>query len=243
MKNRKINLIDVIRGRIMENGAEEAPNRSILFLNPYSYLILRNHPHLLVDASKVGIDGQLLAKILSMFWAMRVERISFDMTSLAHVVFDRAAERRERAYIIGSTPSNLVRAVAALRARYPDLIVCGSRHGYFADEAERQQALDAIMKADADVLICGMGTPHQERFLYDLRARGWIGCGYTCGGFLHQTAKKGTRYYPGWINRLNLRWAYRIYDEPRLFKRYFFHYPVAVLFIVKDCLRAARAGR
>ena len=223
----------------MEIGADEAPNRSVLFLNPYSYLILRNHPHLLAGASRVGIDGQLLVRILSMFWAKRIDRISFDMTSLARVVFERAALRRERVYIIGSTPANLARAVEILRARYPVLVVCGSRDGYFADEVARQQALDAIMNADADVLVCGMGTPHQERFLYDLRALGWTGCGYTCGGFLHQTAKKGTRYYPGWIDRLNLRWIYRIYDEPRLFKRYFFRYPVAVLFIVKDCLLAA----
>ena len=81
-----------------------------------------------------------------------------------------------------------------------------------------------------------MGTPLQEQFLIDLQKSGWVGKGYTCGGFLHQTAN-GIQYYPKWINRLGLRAFYRMYDEPQLIKRYFIDYPQAICIIVFDIIK------
>jgi len=240
MKKEKTNLIEVVRERLARSRGDDFSGQSVLFLNPYSYMILRSHPHLLASAGRIALDGQLLVKILSLFWLRRIDRISFDMTSLAPVVFERAAALRQRVYIVGSTQQDLTRALEILSRQYPDLVLCGSRNGYFESEATRGAALEAVVKSDADILVCGMGSPHQERFLYDLREMGWSGTGYTCGGFLHQTATRGVRYYPAWVNRLNLRWAYRIYDEPKLIRRYFFGYPVAVFLIIKDCLNTAR---
>ena len=70
-----------------------------------------------------------------------------------------------------------------------------------------------------------MGVPLQERFLLQLTDAGWNGVGITCGGFLDQLSQ-GVQYYPGWINSLNLRWAYRLMREPgRLWRRYLLDYP------------------
>ena len=77
----------------------------------------------------------------------------------------------------------------------------------------------------------------QEQFLIDLQKSGWQGVGYTCGGFLHQTAK-GIQYYPKWVNRLGLRAFYRMYDEPQLIKRYFIEYPKAIVIILGDLMKA-----
>ncbi|AQG99886.1 hypothetical protein A9R05_14485 [Burkholderia sp. KK1] len=220
----------------MRGESDDCSGQSVIFLNPHSYMILRNHPDIFAACGKIGIDGQLLVKILSIFRAGNIKRVSFDMTSLAPRVFEDASASGKRVYIIGSTRINLEEAVRTLVDEFPQLIICGSRDGYFLSDEERHSALHKILESKANVLICGMGSPHQERFLNDLRALGWIGTGYTCGGFLHQTAKKGARYYPEWIDRFQLRWAYRIYDEPKLFKRYFFGYPIAVVFIVADCL-------
>ncbi|WP_162066555.1 WecB/TagA/CpsF family glycosyltransferase [Burkholderia sp. THE68] len=220
----------------MSSDSDDCSGQSVIFLNPHSYMILRDHPDLFAACGKVGIDGQLLVRILSIFWSGRIDRVSFDMTSLAPRVFQDAAASRKRVYIIGSTQANLDSAVSVLVEKFPELDICGSRNGYFLSDADRTSALHDVLDSKANVIICGMGTPHQERFLYELRALGWTGTGYTCGGFLHQTASKGAHYYPAWIDRSQLRWAYRIYDEPKLFKRYFCGYPIAVLFIIKDCL-------
>ena len=90
-----------------------------------------------------------------------------------------------------------------------------------------------IKNLNPDIVICGMGTPLQEHFLADLQKLGWGGIGYTCGGFLHQTARD-IQYYPEWIDKYNIRWIYRIYDEPKLFKRYFWEYPKFFVYFIYD---------
>ena len=46
------------------------------------------------------------------------------------------------------------------------------------------------------------------------------GIGFTCGGFIHQTANNEIEYYPLWIDRMNLRFVYRMYKEKHTRKRY-----------------------
>ena len=106
------------------------------------------------------------------------------------------------------------------------------RDGYFSDK-EREDELDLLIKDNPDIVIVGMGTPLQEFFLRDLRELGWQGTGFTCGGYLHQSSN-GIDYYPKLIDKLNLRWLYRIYDEPKLFKRYTVDYSKFIFLFAYD---------
>jgi N-acetylglucosaminyldiphosphoundecaprenol N-acetyl-beta-D-mannosaminyltransferase len=78
-----------------------------------------------------------------------------------------------------------------------------------------------------------MGTPLQEEFLLEVHLKSETIIGFTCGGFIHQTAK-GINYYPKWINKFNLRWLFRIFDEPKLFERYFVKYPKSLILLFYD---------
>ena len=60
----------------------------------------------------------------------------------------------------------------------------------------------------------------QEQFLLKVKNAGFDGIGFTCGGFIHQTAKDEIDYYPGWVDRMNLRFLYRMYKEKHTRKRY-----------------------
>jgi N-acetylglucosaminyldiphosphoundecaprenol N-acetyl-beta-D-mannosaminyltransferase len=84
-------------------------------------------------------------------------------------------------------------------------------------------------------VIVGMGAVLQEKFLLTLRSLNWQGAGYTCGGFFHQTADTIT-YYPKIIDQLQLRWAYRIFKEPKLFLRYSIQYPKFIFILLFDTL-------
>ncbi len=105
----------------------------------------------------------------------------------------------------------------------------------FADNAERDKSINNIIELNPDFLVVGMGAPLQEQFLIDVRKQGYKGTGFTCGGFLHQT-QGSINYYPKLIDSMGLRWAYRIYDEPKLFTRYFVDYPVSIILFLKDVL-------
>jgi N-acetylglucosaminyldiphosphoundecaprenol N-acetyl-beta-D-mannosaminyltransferase len=206
----------------------------ITFLNPYSYLLARNHKELF-EKFDIKIDGMLLVKVLKLFGFKDIKRESFDMTSLAPLVFEDAIKNNESIYFIGTKPKVIDKAIENIKASYPKLTIVGSRDGYIKNE-ERYNLFEEIKALSPDIVVCGMGTPLQEQFLLDLQNSGWNGIGYTCGGFLHQTAG-AIQYYPKWIDKYNLRWVYRIYDEPVLFKRYFGEYPKFFFYFLIDYVR------
>jgi UDP-N-acetyl-D-mannosaminuronic acid transferase (WecB/TagA/CpsF family) len=84
------------------------------------------------------------------------------------------------------------------------------------------------------VAILGLGSPIQEEFLADLVSAGFLGKIYTCGGFLHQTARGRLDYYPPVINSLGLRWMYRMLCEPHVFWRTLKYYPRNATLLLRD---------
>ena len=208
-------------------------SKLITFLNPHSYLLARNDTELFEKFDKIYLDGIALVKIFRLFRLADVERMSFDMTSLAPVVFSDAVEENKSIYFIGTKPKVIDKAVKTIKSSFSDLEIVGYRDGYFPNDEGRCQSIQAIKSIKPDIVICGMGTPLQEQFLVDLQDAGWGGVGYTCGGFLHQTADK-IDYYPKWVETYHLRWVYRICDEPKLFKRYFIDYPKFLVIFVYD---------
>tara|TARA_B100000780_G_C21104353_1_gene445846 strand:+ start:1079 stop:1750 length:672 start_codon:yes stop_codon:yes gene_type:complete len=203
------------------------------FLNPFSYLLSRNKKTLL-ESFDIKIDGGMLVLLLNLF-GFKFKRKSFDMTSLAPVVFNLAINNNKSVYFIGSKPKVIDLAIKNIKKQFPELKICGYIDGYITQD-QRSLVLDTIISLKADYVICGMGTPLQEQFLIDLQKYGWTGRGYTCGGFLHQTAN-GIKYYPGWVNVLGLRAFFRMYDEPKLIRRYFIIYPYAVIIILYDLIK------
>ncbi|STU67301.1 Uncharacterised protein [Klebsiella pneumoniae subsp. pneumoniae] len=71
------------------------------FLNPVSYLQLRK-TNLLDGFTGVFCDGGVLVKFINFFYREKLERFSFDMTSLAPMVFQYAVKNHKSIYIIGS---------------------------------------------------------------------------------------------------------------------------------------------
>lgn len=217
--------------RLIQN--EQNKKGLITFLNPYSYLLARQNTEVFEQFDRIHIDGIALVKILDLFGIAKVQRESFDMTSMAPEVFSDASEEGQTIYFIGTEPTVIDKAVANIQSIYPKLKVIGFRDGYFTTNDEKVSTIKNIVQHNPDIVICGMGTPLQEQFLVDLTEKGWNGTGYTCGGFLHQTANN-IQYYPEWIDKYNLRWVYRIYDEPKLFKRYFWEYPKFLAVFIYD---------
>ena len=73
----------------MFNILEKKPSKLLTFLNPYSYLLARKEKELF-EKFNIFIDGMLLVKVLNLFGFKNIERQSFDMTSLAPIVFKKA---------------------------------------------------------------------------------------------------------------------------------------------------------
>lgn len=197
------------------------------FVNPATVVLAHHQPMLRealekFDAVAPDGSGMVLAMRLS-HPRVPVTRISFDSTSLAPAILETAARREIAIVLIGGKPGTAKRAAECLTHAYRGLRIVGIFDGY----CDHNATVNAIAQLSPGIVIAGMGGLVQELFLIHLVERGWHGLGFTCGGYLDQTALKGETYYPEWINRHNLRFAYRFVMEPkRLGRRYLMEYPV-----------------
>ena len=217
--------------QIINKKSEEASLTT--FVNPFSYLKLRQSD---IDLNNfnIKIDGFFLVSILR-FFGFEFNRESFDMTSLAPIIFEKIIKEQKTVFFVGTEPNLIKLGIKNIKVSYPELNIFGFHHGFFTKK-EKDMIFNNIINSKVDYVICGMGTPLQENFLIDLKKNGWSGIGFTCGGFLHQTSNN-IKYYPNWIDRFSLRAFYRMYDEPKLIKRYFLIYPLAVLLFLYDLFK------
>lgn len=219
---RKSKLVDIILKTEFKTGDSyiETPGKIYTFLNPVSYMDALRHKHLFQQFDGVFADGSLLVAAIKMLYGKNVTRRSFDMTSVAPRLFEQAQKTSKSIYIIASKQEQVEKAVTIFRNRFPNLRIVGYRNGYFDSDCEQEDEVKHIVEVNPDYLIVGMGVIMQELFLLKAKKAGFKGVGFTCGGFIHQTSKDMIDYYPEWVDRMNIRFLYRMYKEPHTRKRY-----------------------
>ena len=142
------------------------------------------------------------------------------MTSLGRALLEVSASEGKSLYYVASKQEDVEKAVAMFRDRFAGVNIVGYRNGYFANDEEMAKEARHIAKVNPDFLVVGMGAVRQEEFLLRVKRAGYRGVGFTCGGFIHQTALRDTDYYPAWIDRRDIRFLYRMWKEPYTRKRY-----------------------
>src|SRR5205085_6885988 len=147
---------------------------------------------------------------------------------------DAAAAAREtglRFYLLGSTEEDNAACAEIMRERYPGLIICGRRHGYFRSEDE-EAICSMINAADPDVVWVGLGIPLQQAFCVRNRHRiraGWLIAAGGCFNYVSGRYKRA----PAWMQRAGLEWLHRLWCEPRrLFLRYVITNPHALYLLL-----------
>lgn len=202
-------------------------NKIYTFLNPVSYLSALDNKEIFGKFDGIFADGSLLVAAIKYAYHQTVTRRSFDMTSIAPELLHFAEISQRTLYIVASKQEQVERAVEIFKERYPKLRLAGYRNGYFSSEKEMAVEAEHITQLQPDFLIVGMGIIMQEKFLLKVKEAGYRGIGFTCGGFIHQTARNEIDYYPSWVDKMNIRFLYRMYKEKHTRKRYL---QAAVLF-------------
>lgn len=208
----------------------ETQPKLISFVNPYSYMILKGDLASYEHVDCFYSDAIISSLSFSLIGKKNVPRVSFDYGSFAKTFLETLNQSRSAVYFIGAKPNEIAKTMIVFKQKYPNLNIVGYRDGYFSDDAEKFCSIKVIIDSGAEYVVCGMGTPYQEQFgtLLKQQSLGTIKEIYTCGGFLHQSSK-GVQYYPDLINKLHLRWLYRIFNDKYVVKRLINQYP---LFIV-----------
>lgn len=190
------------------------------FLNPVSYLDALKHQELFAQFDGIFADGSILVAAIRMVYGVKVTRRSCDMTSIGKQLLEISSQTGKSLYYVASKQEEIETAMKMFKEKFPDANIIGYRNGYFANEDEMDEEARHIAVLNPDYLVVGMGAIRQEEFLIRTKKAGYQGIGFTCGGFIHQTAHNEMDYYPAWIDRLNLRFLYRMYKEPHTRKRY-----------------------
>lgn len=222
------------RDRICANLSAFTDSRAVTFLNPFTFLKLLETNTSLKHFDKICIDGIALKYFLEFVYrGLEIERMSFDFTSVANTVFNIAAADSQHGYILGSDDKSNASFRNIICSMFPGIALDG-RCGYFDNADDMSQFLRELADSNYDFVIIGMGAVRQENAARELVENGFRGRIYTCGGFIHQTAMGGGQYYPGWVNRLNLRFAYRMFREPTTVRRYLLDYPKAFFHLTRN---------
>lgn len=168
--------------------------------------LLNGADRVLPDGVGILLGGKLLGTPLQ-------EKISG--VDFASNLLGAMAKDGKRLYLLGSKPGVAELAADNMRKAHPDLIICGTADGYFKEEGP---VVEAINAANPDALFVCLGSPKQEKFIYnhmnELSARFFVGLGGSLDAFAG-TFKRA----PAWIVKIGMEWFYRLCKEPKRFKR------------------------
>lgn len=170
--------------------------------------------HVLSDGHGVMLAARMLGRRIP-------RRLAND--DIVEPLFAELAERRARVFLLGSAPGVAAAAADRLTASFPGLRIVGHTHGYDTpgEGLDRQYTPAAfarmraeVARARPDFLVVSIPTPYQQRFVVDHLREVDVPVVMTGGAWVDHLAER-LQYYPSWVVRLGLCWAYRWVQEPR----------------------------
>lgn len=128
--------------------------------------------------------------------------------------------------IIGAKEDVIVKAIENLQKEINGLNIVYTHDGYFSNDEE---IYNEINKKCPKLILIAMGSPRQEKFIYNAKNKIKPALMIGIGGSLDVwsgTVKRAPRIFRG----LGLEWLYRTVTQPQRIKRIF---PTLPLFIIK----------
>jgi len=212
---RTADLIDLLVDR-----ARRGVRTTACYANAHTVNLASSDPSfggLLRSADLLYADGA------SVVWASRWSERPLPERMTAADYFPRFAKRCAAdglsLFLLGGRPGVADRAAEALRASVestmpggPGLRIAGVCDGYF-DEARSEEVIDRIHASGADVLVAGLSSPRQERWLADHSGAIDAPVRWCVGGLFDYLAGCERRA-PAWLCRLGGEWVFRLCVDP-----------------------------
>ena len=187
----------------------------------------------LTTANLVYCDGngvRLGAKILGRSLPAR-------MTG-ADWIWDLAeyAENRWKLYWIGGEPGVAEKATATLSRKHPQLSI-RTDHGFHERRGSQDiEVIDRINEYGPDILLVGMGTPEQERWVHERRQKLKVPVVW-CLGATHDSLAGVEQRGPSWLTN-RAEWIARLHQNPsRMWKRYLIGNPMFMARVLRERIK------
>ncbi|HEX2927360.1 MAG TPA: WecB/TagA/CpsF family glycosyltransferase, partial [Ruminiclostridium sp.] len=206
-----------------ENHSIYTPNAEIMMegiSNKSLKEVLNSADMLVADGAGVVLASKLLGRSVT-------EKVSG--VDMATRLLAASSERPTKFFLFGGKPGIAERAHANIICDYPGAEIVGTRNGYFSQEDEGE-IINQINESGADVLFVCLGAPKQEQWIHDNKNRLRVKASFGVGGTLDILAGN-VKLAPDFFRNHGLEWLYRLYKEPRRFKR-MLRLPKFILYIL-----------
>ena len=144
-------------------------------------------------------------------------------------VFAVSAEHGLSNFLLSYREGVAEQAAATVTETFPGVPIAGTAQGHWdlkrglaglGDDAGFVRLVDEINASKADILHVSLPTPLQQAWVWEFAGRLNVPVIITGGAYLDHVAER-MYWYPDWMVRTRLCWAYRLAKEPRrLWKRY-----------------------
>jgi N-acetylglucosaminyldiphosphoundecaprenol N-acetyl-beta-D-mannosaminyltransferase len=144
-------------------------------------------------------------------------------------VFALSGEQGLSNFLLAYREGIAEQAAATVTGTFPGVPIAGTAYGYWdlkrglaglGDDAGMARLVREINASDADILHVCLPTPVQQAWVWEFAGQLNVPVIITGGAYLDHVAER-MYWYPRWMVKARLCWAYRLAKEPRrLWKRY-----------------------
>ena len=183
--------------------------------------ILNSSDMVIPDGAGVVLASKILGTPLK-------ERIAgYD---LVRCIFDLKLEQKIRIFLLGGKPDVVKKAVENYSG-LDNVEFVGYNDGYFKKEDEND-IIDSINELSPDILLVGLGSPKQEKWIYKNKDRLNVKVSIGVGGTFDVMANRVKRA-PKFFRDNGLEWFYRLCKQPSRFFR-MLNIPKFILLVLKE---------
>jgi N-acetylglucosaminyldiphosphoundecaprenol N-acetyl-beta-D-mannosaminyltransferase len=165
-------------------------------------------------------DGQPVRWALNYFYQAGLKDRVYGPTLTLHVL-KKAAEKKLKVFLYGSTASTLKQFSSYIRQNYPGVDLCGFHVDRFREATVEEDAEDVekINHSGTNIVLVGRGCPQQE--IWVAEHLGKVNAAMMAVGAAFDFHAGTVKQAPRWMQDRGLEWFYRLLKEPRrLWKRY-----------------------
>ena len=237
------NTVEIMNVPFDATGMKGAVNKIMAFFDDGGeHIVCTPNPEIVMEAQHdkvlLGIlraSDLVVPDGVGIVWASKFAKTELKKRvsgyDLCLALFDKLKNTEKTVYFFGGSPGVASEASKRISVKYKGIKIVGYRNGYFTSKDESQIIAD-IRAVSPDLLLVGLGSPKQEKWIYDnLRftgARVAIGVG---GSF--DVMAGNVKRAPVLFQKFGLEWLYRLIKQPSRFKRMLKLPKFAMLILIK----------
>jgi N-acetylglucosaminyldiphosphoundecaprenol N-acetyl-beta-D-mannosaminyltransferase len=230
--------VDGVLDRVTKWSQDQGNRHTICYANAHSMNLASRDVdlhHILSQVDMVYADG------ISIVWGSRIlggcSLIKMTGADWIHEFCVRAQAADLKIYILAGRVGVAERAGEALKTQYSRLNIVGCSDGFFC-EKDIEQVLGEISQTEPHLVFVGMGSPTQEKWIWDHRQEIQAPVCWAVGALFDYLAGIERRV-PGWMKSLGMEWLWRLMMDPvGKWKRYMIGNPLFVFRVLRQRFRS-----